>query len=47
VLPPGAAIELINRMQQTGAAMSQAGLVKPRPAAGKEAGKDNGGEKKT
>jgi hypothetical protein len=46
VLPPGAAIDLINRMQQTGAAMSQAGLVKPRAAPGKEAGKDNGGEKK-
>ena len=48
VLPPGAAIELINRMQQTGAALSQAGLVKPRPTAGKEADKDagNGGQKK-
>jgi hypothetical protein len=46
VLPPAAAIELINRMQQTGAALSQAGIVKPRVAADKEAGKDNGGEKK-
>lgn len=48
VLPPAAAVDLINRMQQTGAAMSQAGLVKPRPAAGKEAGKEagNGGQKK-
>ena len=48
VLPPAAAIELINRMQQTGAALSQAGLVKPRAAADKEAGKEagNGGQKK-
>lgn len=46
VLPPGAAIDLINRMQQTGAALSQAGLVKQRPTPAKEAGKDNGGEKK-
>lgn len=45
VLPPGAAIELINRMQQTGAALSQAGLVKPRAAPGKETSKDNGPKK--
>lgn len=45
VLPPGAAIELINRMQQTGAALSQAGLVKTRPSPGKEASKDNGPKK--
>jgi hypothetical protein len=29
VLAPAAAIDLINKMQQTGAAMAQAGLVKP------------------
>lgn len=29
VLPPAAAIELINRMQQIAAALAQAGLVKP------------------
>ena len=29
VLTPAAAIELINRMQQTAAALTQAGLVKP------------------
>jgi len=29
VLPPGAAIDLINRMQQIATALSQAGLVKP------------------
>ena len=29
VLPPAAAIELINKMQQTAAALQQAGLVKP------------------
>jgi hypothetical protein len=48
VLPPAAAIELINRMQQTGAALSQAGLVKTRPNPGQEAGKEagNGGQKK-
>lgn len=46
VLPPGAAIELINRMQQTGAALTQAGLVKTRPSpAKKEASKDNGPKK--
>jgi len=31
VLPPAAAIDLINKMQQTAAAMTQAGLVKPNP----------------
>jgi hypothetical protein len=45
VLPPGAAIDLINRMQQTGAALTQAGLVKPRAAPGKETSKDNGPKK--
>lgn len=40
VLPPAAAVDLINRMQQTANALTQAGLVKPmqRPAA-KENGK--------
>jgi hypothetical protein len=28
VLPPGAAVDLINRMQQIGAALTKAGLVK-------------------
>ncbi len=28
VLPPGAAVELINRMQQIGSALAKAGLVK-------------------
>ncbi len=32
VLPVNAAIELINKMQQTGAALQQAGLVKPTAA---------------
>jgi hypothetical protein len=34
VLPPAAAVDLINRMQQIGAALTQAGLVKaaPRPS---------------
>jgi hypothetical protein len=45
VLPPGAAIDLINRMQQTGAALSQAGLVKTRPSPGKETSRDNGQKK--
>ena len=31
VLPVNAAIELINKMQQTGSALQQAGLVKPNP----------------
>ena len=35
VLTPIAAVELINRMQQVGAALAQAGVVKPnQPAAG-------------
>ncbi len=29
VLPPGAAVELINKMQQIGAALTKAGVVKP------------------
>lgn len=35
VLPPAAAVDLINRMQQIAAALTQAGVVKaaPRPAA--------------
>lgn len=34
VLPPAAAVDLINRMQQIGAALTQAGVVRPtaRPA---------------
>ena len=31
VLPPSAAIDLINKMQQTAAALTQAGLVKQTP----------------
>jgi hypothetical protein len=31
VLPPGAAIDLINRMQQVAAALTQAGVAKPNP----------------
>jgi hypothetical protein len=31
VLPPAAAIDLINKMQQVAAALAQAGLVKPVP----------------
>lgn len=31
VLPPAAAVDLINRMQQIAAALTQAGLVKPTP----------------
>jgi len=33
VLPPAAAVDLINRMQQIGAALTQAGVVKANPAA--------------
>src|SRR5215213_9484545 len=33
VLTPMAAVELINRMQQVGAALTQAGVLKPTPAA--------------
>ena len=32
VLPPAAAVDLINRMQQIGAALTQAGVVKAAPA---------------
>jgi hypothetical protein len=31
VLTPGAAVELINRMQQVGSALAQAGVLKPAP----------------
>ena len=31
VLPPAAAVDLINRMQQIAAALTQAGVVKPAP----------------
>jgi hypothetical protein len=31
ILPPTAAIDLINRMQQIGAALTQAGVAKPTP----------------
>ena len=34
VLPPAAAVDLINRMQQTGAALMQAGLAKATPRSG-------------
>lgn len=34
VLPPSAAVELINRMQQVAAALSQAGVVKSNPPTG-------------
>ena len=40
VLPPAAAVDLINRMQQIATALTQAGVVKatpPRPAAGEAA----------
>jgi hypothetical protein len=39
VLPPAAAVDLINRMQQIAAALTQAGLVKPSQRAGTEAPK--------
>jgi hypothetical protein len=41
VLPPAAAVDLINRMQQIAAALKQAGVVKaaPRPGAAAEAPK--------
>ena len=32
VLPPAAAVELINRMQQIAAALTQAGVLRPIPA---------------
>jgi len=34
VLPPGAAVELINRMQQIAAALTQAGVLRANPPAG-------------
>jgi hypothetical protein len=36
VLPPAAAIDLINKMQQTAAALTQAGVVKVTPKPGAE-----------
>ena len=39
VLPPAAAVDLINRMQQIAAALTQAGVVKATPRAGGEAPK--------
>ena len=36
VLPPAAAVDLINRMQQIGAALTQAGVVKAAPRPGTE-----------
>jgi hypothetical protein len=40
VLPPAAAVDLINRMQQVGAALTQAGVTKatPRPGEAAKAG---------
>ena len=40
VLPPAAAAELINRMQQIGAALTQAGVAKAAPRAGEAPPKD-------
>jgi hypothetical protein len=39
VLPPAAAVDLINRMQQIAAALTQAGVVKATPRPGAEAAK--------
>jgi hypothetical protein len=39
VLPPAAAVDLINRMQQIATALTQAGVVRPAPRAGTEAPK--------
>jgi hypothetical protein len=39
VLPPAAAVDLINRMQQIAAALTQAGVVKQAPRPGAEAPK--------
>jgi hypothetical protein len=36
VLSPGAAIELVNRMQQIGAALTQAGVAKTAPGRGQK-----------
>jgi hypothetical protein len=43
VLPPGAAVELINRMQQIAAALTQAGVLRQNPpaAAGAEKPRSN------
>jgi hypothetical protein len=46
VLPPMAAAELINRMQQIGAALAQAGVMKATPAAA-ATGKDDGKARST
>jgi len=40
VLPPAAAVDLINRMQQIGAALTQAGVVRARGAAASSAKAD-------
>jgi hypothetical protein len=40
VLPPAAAVELINRMQQIAAALAQAGVVRANPRPGAEAKAD-------
>jgi len=39
VMPPAAAVELINRMQQIAAALTQAGVVRANPRPGAEAAK--------
>ena len=44
VLQPLAAVDLINRMQQVGAALAKAGVVKANPPAAPQ-GKDVGGER--
>ena len=44
VLTPSAAVELINRMQQVGAALAKAGVVKANPPAAPQ-DKDVGGER--
>jgi hypothetical protein len=40
VLPPAAAIDLINRMQQIGTALTQAGVARPTPRPGEAAKTD-------
>jgi hypothetical protein len=40
VLPPGAAVDLINRMQQIATALAQAGVVKAAPRSGETAKTD-------
>jgi hypothetical protein len=40
VLPPGAAVDLINRMQQIAAALTQAGVMKAAPRSGETAKTD-------